>query len=85
MKVTAHHSAHRSADGGAHGRVASMREEFVALRKRLGSQVEVAAMLERSVQWLCQIEQGKRPPPAYALYALRYLASEAEPAASISQ
>lgn len=53
------------------------REEFVALRKRLGSQAQVAAMLERSVQWLCQIEQGRRPPPAYALYALRYLASEA--------
>ena len=48
----------------------------VELRKQLGSQVEAAAMLERSVQWLSQIKQGKRPPPAYALYALRYLAHE---------
>ena len=46
---------------------------FTQLREQIGTQQEVADVLERSVQWLRHIEQGRREAPAYAIYALKYL------------
>ena len=50
-----------------------MRSEFVRLRARLGTQHEVAELLDRSVGWVWGLEQGRVPVPRYAIYALRYL------------
>ena len=48
-------------------------ETFRTLREQIGTQQEVADLLERSIQWIGHIEQGRRPPPRYAIFALKYL------------
>ena len=50
-------------------------EAFAQLREQIGTQHEVADLLERSVQWIRHIEQGRRPAPRYAVFALKYLLS----------
>lgn len=55
------------------------RQEFVRLRTELGmTQAELAAKLERSLGWVRRVEQGQLPCPMYAVYALRYLVSQAK-------
>lgn len=55
------------------------REEFVRLRKEIGAtQKEIAARLDRSLNWVSRVEQGSLPCPAYAVLAMRYLRTQAK-------
>lgn len=49
--------------------------DFARLRKDTGlTQRVLADRLDRSVGWVRDLEQGREPVPAYAIYAMRYLA-----------